>query len=175
MDETRINHFTLESNWQSAEWTAAGESSPKQPTTQTSAGKLLASVFWDEQGILFINYLEKGRTINSKYYKALLVHLKEEITPKMATNEEEKNALSPRQDCVTSRSQWWQNYRNCISNCFYTHPILQICPLVTTGCLQTSKECSRERHLVPMKKWYWKLGHILRPKTNHSTKMTLIS
>ena len=46
---------------------------------QTSAGKVLASVFWDAQGILFIDYLEKGRTINSKYYIALLVSLKEEI------------------------------------------------------------------------------------------------
>ena len=29
MDETWIHHFTPESNWQSAEWTAAGESHPK--------------------------------------------------------------------------------------------------------------------------------------------------
>ena len=47
---------------------------------QTSAGKVLAFVFWDAQGILFINYLEKGRIINSEYYIALLVCLKEEIT-----------------------------------------------------------------------------------------------
>ena len=44
---------------------------------QTSAGKVLASVFWDAQGILFIDYLEKGRTINSEYYIALMVCLKE--------------------------------------------------------------------------------------------------
>ena len=43
---------------------------------QTSAGKVLTSVFWDVQGILSINYHEKGRTINSEYYIALLVHLK---------------------------------------------------------------------------------------------------
>ena len=46
---------------------------------QTSAGKVLASVFWDAQGILFIDYLEKRRTINNEYYIALSVHLKEEI------------------------------------------------------------------------------------------------
>ena len=82
MDETWIHHFSLESNQQSAEWTAAGESRPKWPKTQISVGKVLAFVFWDMQGILFINYLEKGRTINCKYYIALLVHLKEEITKK---------------------------------------------------------------------------------------------
>ena len=66
MDETWIHHFTLKSNCQSAEWTAVGESHPKPSKIQTSAGKVLASVFWNAQDILFISYLEKGRTINSK-------------------------------------------------------------------------------------------------------------
>ena len=101
MDKTWIHHFTPESNQESAEWKAAGEIHPKWPKTQTSAGKVLASIFWDAQGILFINYREKRRTINSKCYIALLVCLKEEITKKIATNEE-KSALSPRQ-CTMSQ------------------------------------------------------------------------
>ena len=60
----------------------AGESHPKQPKTQTSAGKVLASIFWNAQAILFINYLKKRRTINREYYIALLVYLKEEIAKK---------------------------------------------------------------------------------------------
>ena len=63
---------------------------------QTSVGKVLASIFWNAQGILFIGCLE-----NSEYYIELLVHLKEEFTKKMATNEEEKSALSPRQYTVS--------------------------------------------------------------------------
>ena len=42
----------------------------------------LPKVFWDARGILFIYYLEKGRTINSEYFMALLVRLKEEIVEK---------------------------------------------------------------------------------------------
>ena len=57
----KIHRFTLESNRYSAESTPAGESRSKQPKTQTSAGKVLASVFWDVQGILFIDYLEKEK------------------------------------------------------------------------------------------------------------------
>ena len=41
----------------------------------------MATVFWDALGILFIDYIEKGRTINSEYYIALLVRLQEEIAP----------------------------------------------------------------------------------------------
>jgi len=39
---------------------------------QKSAGKVLASVFWDQDGIL-IDYLPKGQTINAEYYSSLLV------------------------------------------------------------------------------------------------------
>ena len=90
MVETWIHHFTLESNQQSAEWTAVGKSYPKQPKMQTSAGKVLASVFWDVQGILFIYYYEKGKTVNSEYYIALLVCLKEEIDKKQSQMKKKK-------------------------------------------------------------------------------------
>ena len=55
MDGTWIHHFTPESNQQSAEYTAVGETCPKQPKMQS---KVLASVFWDAQGILFIEKKE---------------------------------------------------------------------------------------------------------------------
>ena len=99
MDETWIHHFTPES----AEWTPADESHPKRPKTQTLAGKVLASIFWDAQGILFIDYFEKGKTINSEYYIISLMCLKEEFSEKTATNEEEKSVLSPRQ-CTCHKS-----------------------------------------------------------------------
>ena len=81
-DETWIHHYTPESNRQSAERTAEDANGSKRPKTQISAGKVLASVFWGAHGILFIDYLEKGRTINSEYYTALLVRLKKEIAKK---------------------------------------------------------------------------------------------
>ena len=62
MNETWINHFTLESNWQSTEWTATGESHPKRPKMQTSAGKVLASVFRDVQGNFSSINLRKEET-----------------------------------------------------------------------------------------------------------------
>ena len=79
MDETSIHHFTPESKRQSAEWRAAGESRPK---TQQSADKVMASVFWDAYGIIYIDYLEKGKYINSDYYIELLVRLTDEIARK---------------------------------------------------------------------------------------------
>jgi len=44
---------------------------------QKSAGKFLASILWDEDGILLVDYLPKGQTINAEYYSSLLVQLKD--------------------------------------------------------------------------------------------------
>ena len=82
MDKTWIHHYTPEIIRSSAEWTAAGERRPKRPKTQQWAGKVMASVFWDPQIILFIDYLEKGKTIDVDYYMALLDRLSAKIKKK---------------------------------------------------------------------------------------------
>ena len=42
----------------------------------------MASIFWDARGILFIDYLENDKSINSDYYMALLDGLSAEIKKK---------------------------------------------------------------------------------------------
>jgi len=44
---------------------------------QKSAGRVLILIFWDQDGILLIDYLPKGQTINAGYYLSLLVQLKD--------------------------------------------------------------------------------------------------
>lgn len=43
---------------------------------------MLASVFWDAKGILFVDYLQTGKTINSDYYCILLDQLDAKIHEK---------------------------------------------------------------------------------------------
>jgi hypothetical protein len=43
---------------------------------------VLASVFWDKDGILVVDYLEKGATITAKFYIALLDRLKQQLVSK---------------------------------------------------------------------------------------------
>jgi hypothetical protein len=75
MDETWIHHYTPESKQQAKQWTEARCSAPKKTRSVLSAGKVMASVFWDAEGILFIDYLEKDKTINGEYYSNLLTRL----------------------------------------------------------------------------------------------------
>ena len=82
MDETWIHHYTPESREGLKQWVKPGESAPKRPKTQQSAEKVMASVFWDTHGVIFIYYLEKGRTVTGAYYAALLDRLVDQIRMK---------------------------------------------------------------------------------------------
>jgi hypothetical protein len=55
------HHYTTESKQQSKQWTEAGCSAPKKTRLVPSTGKVMVSVFWNAEGILYINYLEKGK------------------------------------------------------------------------------------------------------------------
>ena len=61
-------------------WTST--SAPKRVRVQKSARKVLASVFWDAKGILLVDYLQTGKTINSEYYCNLLDQLDAKIREK---------------------------------------------------------------------------------------------
>lgn len=79
MDETWVHFYDPETKQQSMEWKHRGSPRPKKFRVQKSAGKVLASVFWDTRGIIMIDYLEKGQTITGDYYSKLLITLKEKI------------------------------------------------------------------------------------------------
>ena len=59
-----------------------GERAPKKTKKLKSAGKVMATVFWDANGIFYTDYLEKGQTITGAYYVSLLHQLREEIKKK---------------------------------------------------------------------------------------------
>jgi len=82
MDETWLYHYDPEKKQQSMEWRHSDLPRPKKFRVQNSAGNILASIFWDQDGILRIYYLSKGQTINAEYYLSLLVQLKDILKKK---------------------------------------------------------------------------------------------
>jgi len=73
--------YTPEAKQQSKQWTEADSSAPKKTRSVPSAGKVMASVFWDGEGILLI-ILKKGKTISGEYYSNLLTRPDEKIREK---------------------------------------------------------------------------------------------
>jgi hypothetical protein len=60
MDKTWIHIYDPGIKEQSKEWRHSGSLCPKKFKTQKSSSKVLVSVFWDKDGILLVDYLEKG-------------------------------------------------------------------------------------------------------------------
>jgi transposase len=59
MDETWIHHYTPESKQQSKQWTEAGCSAQKKTRLVPPAGKVMASVFCDAEGICLLIILKR--------------------------------------------------------------------------------------------------------------------
>jgi len=76
MEDTWLYHYDPETKQQSMKWWHSCSPCSKKFQVQKSAGKVLASIIWDQDGILLIDYLPKGQTINAEYYSSLLVQLK---------------------------------------------------------------------------------------------------
>jgi len=60
MGENWLYHYDPETKQQSMEWRYSGTPRPKNYRVQKSAGNILASIFWDQDGILRVDYLPKG-------------------------------------------------------------------------------------------------------------------
>jgi len=72
VDETWYHWYTPETKEQSKQWTLPDEPGPKNAKSVPSAGKVMATVVWDSQGVIYIDYLEKGKTVTGLYYAELL-------------------------------------------------------------------------------------------------------
>jgi histone-lysine N-methyltransferase SETMAR len=82
MDETWSYRYDPETKEQSMEWRHNGSPRPKNFRVQKSTGKILASIFRDQDGILLIGYLPNDRSINAEYYSPLLVQLEDILKEK---------------------------------------------------------------------------------------------
>ena len=81
-DECWVHHFEAETKRQSMQWKHLSSPPPKKAKVVLSSGKIMASFFWDAKVIVFIDYLQKGRTMNREYYANLLRELRQAIKSK---------------------------------------------------------------------------------------------
>ena len=56
VDETWVHHFTPESKRSSMQWKHTDSPPPKKAKVTPSAGKVMATVFWDSEGILLMDF-----------------------------------------------------------------------------------------------------------------------
>jgi len=64
---------------------------------QKSAGNFLTSIFWDQYGMILIDYLPKGQKINAEYYSSLLVQFKDILMEKTPRESHQGDLVLARQ------------------------------------------------------------------------------
>ncbi|PNF43973.1 hypothetical protein B7P43_G00914 [Cryptotermes secundus] len=85
-DETWVHYFIPESQQSSREWRHTSSPKPKSVWRSRSAGKVMATFFWDRQGVIHVDFLTGARTVNAAYYSDLLAaDVKEKIRSKRKT------------------------------------------------------------------------------------------
>ena len=72
VDKTWVHYYEPENKAQSRQSVEPGSMRPKKFKTQPSAGKVMATVFWDAQGIIMLDFLANKSTITGAHYANLL-------------------------------------------------------------------------------------------------------
>ena len=81
-DETWVSHITPESKQQSLHWMRTGSPKKKKFKQMLSTRKIMCTVFWDRQGVLLVEFMPQGTTINSAVYCEMLKKLRRAIQNK---------------------------------------------------------------------------------------------
>ncbi len=81
-DETWLHYYDPETKQQSMQWKHQHSPPPKKFRVQPSAGKVMATIFWDAKGVIHIDYMPPKTTINGQYYGELLKRLHDSIKEK---------------------------------------------------------------------------------------------
>ena len=72
VDETWVHYYEPENKAHSCQSVGPGSPRPKKFKTRPSAGKVMATVFSDAQGVIMFDFLAKKRTITGAYCANLL-------------------------------------------------------------------------------------------------------
>ena len=56
VDETWVHYYEPEDKAQSRQWIGPGSPRRKKFKTQSSAGKVMATVFWDAKGVIMLDF-----------------------------------------------------------------------------------------------------------------------
>ena len=75
-DESCVHHFDPESKVQSMEYRHKTSPSPRKFKVIASARKVLLTIFWDMKGVVHMEFLKQGHTVNSEKYISTLRTLK---------------------------------------------------------------------------------------------------
>jgi hypothetical protein len=67
MDKSAVSFYTPESKMQSNQWTKRGKPGPIKAKVHATRSKQMVLAFFDNEGLIYTNYVPKGQTVNANY------------------------------------------------------------------------------------------------------------
>ena len=129
---------------------------PKNSEYKNPLEKFSPRFLWDQEGILLIDYLQKGQTINAEYYSSLLVQLRDFWRKNFSGRSPRKCCSCTKMLRLTRHLQPIRNWPIWASSVLITHPILRIWPRRTTTCSLDWK--NNRKVAIFLRRW----GHCCR-------------
>jgi len=81
-DEVWIYQYDPETKQQSKEWLPKGSRAPIKFKQERSGKKVMATVFWDSEGVILVDFLDEKKTITAQYYVEVLKKLRSALAKK---------------------------------------------------------------------------------------------
>ena len=78
-DETWVYQYDPEIKQQSKQWLPHGSSGPIKFKSERSVKKVVATVFWDSEGVVLVDFLEGKKTVTGAYYVEVLRKLRAKL------------------------------------------------------------------------------------------------
>lgn len=169
-DETWVSHMTPESKQQSMEWRHTASPRKKKFKQTMSTRKIMCTVFWDRKGVLLIEFLPRGETINRETYCQTLKKLRRAIQNKRRGMLTDRVVLlhdnvRPHTELVTPKI----SSRNLAGNKLTIPPTARIWLRVTFISSCTSRSSSVVNVLMATMKWKQQCGSGLHRRRANST------
>ncbi|XP_067667439.1 histone-lysine N-methyltransferase SETMAR-like [Haliotis asinina] len=81
-DETRLHHYDPKSKQESVEWKHVTSPRTKMFKLTRSPKKVMATIFGDSKGVIYIDYLPHSTIMTGEYYANLLKKVRQSIKEK---------------------------------------------------------------------------------------------
>ena len=81
-DETWVYQYDPETKQQSKQWLPHRSSGPIKFKSERSVKKVMATVFWDSEGVVLVDVLEGKKTVTGAYYVKILRKLRAKLAEK---------------------------------------------------------------------------------------------
>ena len=81
-DKTWVCQYDPETKQQSKQWLPRGSAGPIKFKSERSVNKVMATVLWDQEEVVLVDFFEGRKTVTGSYYVEVLRKLRTELAKK---------------------------------------------------------------------------------------------